>query len=265
MVTTILVFMACGAVAGVLAGLLGVGGGIVIVPMLDIVFSQLGYADGIIHQMALGTSLASIMVTSISSSRAHYKRGAVHLDIFKNITPGILIGTFVGTLVATALSPFFLKAFFVCFLFFVSAQMLSGYRPPASRELPGRAGTAGVGGVIGFVSSFVGIGGGTLSVPFMTFCNVPMHEAVGTSAAIGFPIAVAGTLGYIYGGWNVPELPDGCLGYVNLLAFAGIAVVSFCTAPLGAKLSHSLPTAKLKKVFACFLIIVAVRMLLGLI
>ncbi len=261
MLFSLFVFMCCGAVAGVLAGLLGVGGGIVIVPMLDIVFTRLGYDHAVIHQLALGTSLASIMVTSISSSRAHHKRGAVHFDILKNITPGILIGTFLGGLVATHLPVLFLRAFFICFLVFVAAQMLSGYRPPASRELPGRLGTAGVGGVIGLVSSFVGIGGGTLSVPFMTFCNVPMHHAVGTSAAIGFPIAVAGTLGYITGGWGAPNLPDGCLGYVNLIAFAGIACVSFFTAPLGAKLSHALPTAKLKKGFACFIILVALRML----
>ena len=210
MFVTILIFMACGAVAGVLAGLLGVGGGIVIVPMLDVVFTQLGYDHNVIHQLALGTSLASIMVTSISSSRAHAKRGAVHFDILKNITPGILIGTFLGGLVAT---------------------------------------------------SFVGIGGGTLSVPFMTFCNVPIHHAVGTSAAIGFPIAVAGTIGYIVGGWGTPTLPSGCLGFVHLLAFAGIACVSFFTAPLGARLSHALPTSRLKKGFACFLILVAVRML----
>lgn len=265
MLVSILVFMCCGAVAGVLAGLLGVGGGIVIVPMLDIVFAWLGYPAAHIHQLALGTSLASIMVTSISSSRAHAQRGAVHFDIFKRITPGILVGTFFGGLVATQMPTGFLKAFFVVFLFFVAAQMLSGYRPPASRELPGLWGTMGVGTVIGAVSSFVGIGGGTLSVPFMTFCNVPMHHAVGTSAAIGFPIALAGTIGYIVGGWSVPGMPGGCLGYVHLLAFAGIACVSFFTAPLGAKLSHSLPTDKLKKGFALFLVIVALRMLWNLI
>ena len=136
--------------------------------------------------------------------------------------------------------------------------------PPASREMPGALGTAGVGGVIGLISSFVGIGGGTLSVPFMSFCNVPLHHAVGTSAAIGFPIAVAGTLGYIVGGWNAPGLPAGCVGFVNLMAFFGIAAASFMTAPIGARLSHSLPTAKLKKGFAVFLIIVALRMLVGL-
>lgn len=264
MLLTVITFMACGAVAGVLAGLLGVGGGIVIVPMLDLVFGHLGYDPNIAHQLALGTSLASIMVTSISSSRAHHKRGAVHFDILKAITPGILVGTFFGGLVASHLPVFFLKAFFVVFLFFVSAQMLSGYRPPASRELPGRGGIACAGGVIGLVSSFVGIGGGTLSVPFMTFCNVPVHHAVGTSAAIGFPIAVAGTLGYVVGGWGAPGLPSGCLGFVHLLAFAGIACVSFFTAPVGARISHALPTDKLKKVFALFLILVALRMLAGL-
>ena len=254
-------FMGCGAVAGVLAGLLGVGGGIVIVPMLDIVFEMLGYPEGQIHQLALGTSLASIMVTSVSSSRAHWKRGAVHFDILRNITPGILLGTFCGGLVATRMPTFFLRAFFIVFLLFVAAQMLSGYKPKASREMPGFAGTCAAGGVIGFVSSFVGIGGGTLSVPFMTFCNVPMHHAVGTSAAIGFPIAVAGTVSYVVGGWQAPGLPEGCFGYVSVLAFLGIACVSFFFAPVGARLSHALPTAKLKKAFACFLVIVAMKML----
>ena len=172
-----------------------------------------------------------------------------------------LFGTFLGGLVATHLPVFFLRAFFVVFLFAVSAQMLSGYRPAASREMPGFVGTASVGGLIGLISSFVGIGGGTLSVPFMTFCNVPIHHAVGTSAAIGFPIAVAGALGYVVGGWGAPDLPSGCLGYVNLMAFAGIAAVSFFTAPIGARISHSLPTSKLKKGFAIFLIFVALRML----
>ena len=264
MLVSILVYLCCGAVAGVLAGLLGVGGGIVIVPMMVAVFPSQGIPAEYVQQIALGTSLASIMITSISSSRAHHKRGAVHWDIFRNITPGILLGTFLGGLVATHMPTLFLKVFFICFLGFVSLQMLSNYRPPASREMPGALGTAGVGGVIGLISSFVGIGGGTLSVPFMSFCNVPLHHAVGTSAAIGFPIAVAGTLGYIVGGWNAPGLPAGCVGFVNLMAFFGIAAASFMTAPIGARLSHSLPKAKLKKGFAVFLIIVALRMLVGL-
>ncbi len=264
MLVSILVYLACGAVAGVLAGLLGVGGGIVIVPMLGLIFPKLGVPADYVHHMALGTSLASIVVTSISSSRAHYARGAVRIDIFRRITPGILVGTFVGGLVAAALPTTFLKGFFVCFLYYVSVQMFMDIKPKASRDLPGLAGMSGVGGVIGLVSSFVGIGGGTLSVPFMGFCNVPMHTAVGTSAAIGFPIAVAGAISYIVGGWGMPDLPAGSLGYVNLIALAGLASASFCTAPFGAKLAHSLPVKTLKRGFAVFLFLMATRMLIGL-
>lgn len=258
-----LAYPACGAVAGVLAGLLGVGGGIVIVPMLAAIFPTQGVPPQYIQQFALGTSLASIMITSVFSTRAHNARKAVHWDIFRNITPGILVGTFTGGLIATHAPTLFLKIFFICFLGFVSAQMISDYRPPAWRDMPGFIGTAGVGGVIGMISSFVGIGGGTLSVPFMSFCNVPLHHAVGTSAAIGFPIAVAGTLSYIVGGWGRPDMPIGTIGFVHLWALLGIASASFVTAPLGAKLSHALPTAKLKRGFAVFLIIMALQMLWG--
>ena len=264
MLVSILVYLCCGAVAGVLAGLLGVGGGIVIVPMLVSVFPTQGIPPEYVQQLALGTSLASIMITSVSSARAHNKRGAVHWDIFRRMTPGILLGTFFGGLVASHMPTLFLKVFFICFLAFVAVQMLSSYRPPSTREMPGALGTAGAGGVIGLISSFVGIGGGTLSVPFMSYCNVPLHHAVGTSAALGFPIAVAGTLSYIIGGWQQPDLPAGCFGFVHLLALVGIAVASFCTAPLGAKLSHALPTSKLKKAFAVFLIIVDIRMIVAL-
>lgn len=263
MLLSLVVYLCCGAVAGVLAGLLGVGGGIVLVPMLVTIFPSQGVPPQYVQQLALGTSLASIVITSISSARAHNARGAVHWDIFRNITPGILLGTFVGGLVATHMPTLFLKIFFICFLLAVSAQMLSNYRPPASRNMPGFLGTSAVGTGIGLVSSFVGIGGGTLSVPFMSFCNVPLHEAVGTSAAIGFPIAVTGALSYILGGWGRPDLPAYTLGFVHLWALLGIAVASYLTAPLGARLSHSLPTAKLKRAFAVFLILVAVKMLWG--
>ena len=259
--TALLVYLACGAVAGILAGLLGVGGGLVIVPMLVFVFSWQGMPAELIQIMALGTSLASITITSISSFRAHDKRGAVRWDIWRAITPGILIGTFGGGFLAAALSMAFLKGFFVCFVYCVSIQMFLDFRPKASRHLPGILGMSGVGGIIGVVSSLVGIGGGSLSVPFMTYCNVPMHTAVGTSAAIGFPIAVAGALSYIWNGLSVPNLPPYSLGYINLVALAGIVAASYCTAPLGAKLAHALPVAKLKRFFAVFLFCIATRML----
>lgn len=261
MLTSLLIYLCCGCVVGVLAGLLGVGGGTVIVPILVAVFPTQGVPPQYVQQLALGTSLASIMFTSISSARAHHARGAVQWNIFRNITPGILLGTFFGGLVATHLPTMFLKIFFICFLFAISTQMMTNYRPPATRNMPGALGTAAAGGVIGIVSSFVGIGGGSLSVPFMTYCNVPIHTAVGTSAAIGFPIAVAGTLGYVVGGWGRPDLPAAALGFVHLWALFGIAVASCLTAPLGVKISHAMPTGKLKKAFAIFLIIVALKML----
>lgn len=261
MLTSLLIYLCCGCVVGVLAGLLGVGGGTVIVPILVAVFPTQGVPPQYVQQLALGTSLASIMFTSISSARAHHVRGAVQWNIFRNITPGILLGTFFGGLVATHLPTMFLKIFFICFLFAISTQMMTNYRPPATRNMPGALGTAAAGGVIGIVSSFVGIGGGSLSVPFMTYCNVPIHTAVGTSAAIGFPIAVAGTLGYVVGGWGRPDLPAAAFGFVHLWALFGIAVASCLTAPLGVKISHAMPTGKLKKAFAIFLIIVALKML----
>ncbi|MBR4742281.1 MAG: sulfite exporter TauE/SafE family protein [Desulfovibrio sp.] len=257
---SLFIYLCCGAIAGILAGLLGVGGGIVIVPMLLATFPLQNIPADQIQHLALGTSLASIVITSISSAKAHHKRHAVHWDIVRNITPGILVGTFCGSIIASHMPTLFLKIFFICFLVLVALKMISRYQPKASRNMPEFWGTTTVGGGIGLISSFVGIGGGTLSVPFMTFCNVPMHEAVGTSAAIGFPIACAGTIGYIIGGYNVPNLPAATLGYVHLEALFGLAVASFCTAPIGAKLSHSLPTAKLKICFAVFLLIVAGKM-----
>jgi uncharacterized protein len=249
-----------GSLAGLIAGLLGVGGGVVIVPILVFLFTSQGFPPEHIMQMALGTSLGSIMFTSVSSFRAHHKRGAVHWDIVKSITPGILIGTFAGTWVAARLPTTFLKGFFVCFLYYVAIQMLLNFKPKATRQLPGPVGMSGVGGLIGGVSSLVGIGGGSLSVPFMAWCNVPVHHAIGTSAAIGFPIAVAGTLGYVINGLGVAGLPAMSLGYLSLPALGGIAVFSMLAAPLGARLAHRLPVLTLKRVFAAFIIIIATRM-----
>ena len=264
MLTILLTYCAVGAVVGVLAGLLGVGGGLVIVPMLVFSFGSQGIPQEMIMHLALGTSLASIMFTSVSSFMAHHKRGAVHWDIVRRIVIGIFTGTFLGSCFASLLSTDILKGFFVVFLYFVAYQMLSNKKPKPSRELPGTGGMFGVGNVIGFVSSLVGIGGGSLSVPFMVWCNIVVHHAIGTSAAIGLPIAVAGTVGYIFNGWGVEGLPNYAIGYVYLPALFGIAAISVLTAPIGVKLAHSLPVDKLKKIFACLLIIVGTKMLIGL-
>lgn len=254
-------YIAVGAIGGVLAGLLGIGGGLVIVPMLVFCFELQNLPAHLIMHLALGTSMASIMFTSVSSFMAHHKRGAVHWDVVKRIVFGILVGTYLGSCVAARMSSGVLKIFFVIFLFFVAWQMLSGKKPKASRQLPGTVGMFGAGNVIGVVSSLVGIGGGTLSVPFMVWHNIPIHQAIGTSAAIGFPIAVSGTIGYVMNGWNAAELPPYSLGFVSLSALVSIAIMSVLTAPLGVKLAHSLPVEKLKRVFAIILILVGTKML----
>lgn len=258
-----LLYLATGAFAGVLAGLLGVGGGIIIVPLLTFVFTAQHLPDAHILHLALGSSLASIIFTSISSLRAHHARGAVNWPVVRVITPGILTGTFAGAWVAAQLSTGFLRGFFVCFLYYVALQMLLDIRPKPSRQIPGRGGMFGMGNVIGGVSSLVGIGGGSLSVPFLVWCNVPMHNAVGTSAAIGLPIAVAGAAGYLVNGLANPLVPSGSLGFVYLPAVFGIAVASVCTAPLGARLAHSLPVPRLKKAFALLLLVMGSKLLAG--
>ena len=259
----VLLYLAVGAVAGVLAGLLGIGGGLVIVPMLTFAFTSQGLPHEHILHMALGTSLASILFTSVSSMKSHHKRGAVIWSVVARITPGILVGTFFGSWIASLLSTNFLKGFFGIFLLYVATQMLMGIKPKPTRDIPGTVGIFGAGSIIGIFSSLVGIGGGTLSVPFLVWCNTKVHKAIGTSSAIGFPIAVAGTLGFVLNGLGIENLPSFSLGYVNLGALLGIVAASVLTAPIGVKLAHSLPIDKLKKIFALLLYVVGSRMILS--
>lgn len=251
-------YILLGLVAGFVAGLLGVGGGLIIVPILTWLLESQGLTQNAMHY-ALGTSLASILFTSISSLRAHHARGAVEWSTVRRITPGILFGTFVGAALAARLSPVPLKIFFVVFLFYAAAQMWWNFKPASHRQLPGTAGMFGAGSVIGAVSSWVGIGGGTLSVPFQLWCNVPLHRAIGTSAAIGLPIAAAGAVGYALHSPESGAIP-GSLGYIHFTALACIAIGSVTTAPLGARSAHALPVGKLKRIFALFLLILALRM-----
>ncbi|TKB12098.1 sulfite exporter TauE/SafE family protein [Desulforhopalus sp. IMCC35007] len=263
MLTTLLIYGLVGAIVGILAGLFGIGGGLVIVPMLIYAFSLQNIPHELTMHLALGTSLASIIFTSISSFLAHHKRGAVHWDIVKKIVIGILTGTFLGSCIASLMSTNFLKIFFVIFLYFVATQLLLNKKPKPGREIPGNLGMFATGNIIGVFSSLVGIGGGTLSVPFMLWCNINAHHAIGTSAAIGLPIALAGAIGYIFNGWNVANLPAYSLGYVYLPALFGIAAVSILTAPLGVRLAHSLPVDKLKRIFSLLLYVVATKMLVS--
>ncbi len=263
MATIILLYIGVGAVAGILAGLLGIGGGLIIVPMVVFALTWQGVAPEHIMHLALGTSMASIIFTSVSSFLAHHRRGAVQWQVVRRIVAGILVGTFLGATLAARLSTDALKVIFVVFLYYMGYQLLTNKKPKPSRTLPGLGGMSGVGIGIGVVSAFVGIGGGTLSVPFMIWCNLPVHTAIGTSAAIGFPIAIAGAAGYLINGLRAAALPPYSLGYIYLPALAGIVGCSILTAPLGVRLAHSLDVDKLKRVFAVLLFIMGTRMLVS--
>jgi uncharacterized protein len=263
-----LVFLALyggiGMVAGLLAGLLGVGGGLVIVPALTYLFEAQGFPRQGGIQLALGTSLASILFTSLSSARAHHRNGFVDWSLVKRITPGILVGTYLGGLLASRLDSTVLKIVFTVFLFTVALQMLSGAKTRPTRTLPGVSGTTGVGLVIGGVSSWVGIGGGSMSVPFMLWCNVEPRRAVGTSAAIGFPIAFAGALTYVVNGLGARTVVPHAIGYIHLPALVGVSVVSMIMAPFGACLASRLDPVRVKRWFAGFLLVVAAKLLYSL-
>jgi len=257
-------YIALGLGVGFVAGLLGVGGGLIIVPILIALFQAYAIAAGMEPQLALGTSLASIFFTSLSSMRAHHRHGAVEWALVRRVTPGIIAGTLLGAVLATQMSGAILKLGFTLFLFYAATQMWLEFKPRPHRNLPGVAGTTFAGAVIGAVSSWVGIGGGTLSVPFMLWHNLPLHRAIATSSAIGLPIAVAGATGYVLGGWRATHLPEYSLGFVYLPSLAGIVLGSVLTAPLGARTAHRLPVRPLKRIFAVLLYVLAVRMALTL-
>jgi uncharacterized membrane protein YfcA len=255
-------YLALGAFAGVFAGMLGIGGGLVLVPALALMFAaQALFPAGEILHLALGTSMASIIFTAIASIRTHHRHGAIRWDLVKTITPGILLGTGLGTLVAANVPTRPLAVFFTFFVCIVAVQMALNLKPKSTRELPGPLGVAGVGLGIGVLSSLVAIGGGSLTVPFLTWCNVRIQQAIGTSAAVGLPIAIGGTLGYVFNGWGKAGLPAGSLGYVYLPALAILVAATMVTAPFGARLAHRLPVATLKRIFAGLLILLAAKML----
>jgi len=258
----LLIYLLLGVFVGVIAGLLGVGGGLIIVPVLIMLFQSFSFSADIITHLAVGTSLATIVLTSISSVRAHHLHGAVLWPVFWKLTPGIVVGTLLGALLANAMSSALLKNFFGVFELAVALQMGLSLRPNASRMLPGRLGISLAGSVIGIFSALVGIGGGSLTVPFLVWCNVTAQKAVATSSACGLPIAIAGSIGFMLTGWQNPHLPTGSTGFVYWPAFLGIVLTSMLTAPVGARLAHRLPANTLKRVFAVFLAILGIRMLL---
>lgn len=251
-----------GLASGFLAGLLGIGGGMLMVPFLTLILSQRGAEAGMAVKMAIATSMATIMFTSISSVRAHHKRGAVRWDLVRGLAPGILIGGLLaGAGIFALLKGAWLALVFAAFVSFSATQMLRNKKPSPSRQMPGTAGQVGAGAGIGLLSGLVGAGGGFVSVPFMTWCNVPMHNAVATSAALGFPIALANTIGYLIGGWSLAPALPGAFGYLYLPALLVIATASVTMAPLGARTAHAMNVAQLKRVFAGLLFLLAAYML----
>ena len=260
----LLAYAGLGLLAGFFAGLLGVGGGGIMVPILAMLFAAQDFPPAHLLHVALGTSFATIIFSSFSSVRAHHRHGAVLWPVVRAITPGILLGTFLGAQLVVLVSTRALGIFFVLFMAYVSLQMIVNARPQPHRTLPGALGMFSVGAGIGGISSLVAIGGGSLSVPFLAWCNIRIHQAIGTSAAIGFPIALAGSLGYMLSGYGAAGLPAGSLGFVYLPALAVLVLFSMLAAPLGARLSHRLPVTTLKRIFAVVLISLALKMLYGL-
>lgn len=260
----LLAYLGLGAVAGLFAGLLGIGGGIVMVPALALLFAAQGFPATHLMHLALGTAMATIIFTSLASLRAHHARDAVLWPVVKRLSAGIVIGALLGAQLAAQLPTRPLAIIFTIFMTYVAAQLLLDRKPRPSRELPGPLGLFGTGVGIGGLSALVSIGGGSLVVPFLVACNVRMHQAIGTSAATGLPIALAGTAGYILAAHGAGDLPAGSFGFIHLPALIGTAGASVLFAPLGAKLAHRLPVAALKKIFAGVILLLLAKMLHGL-
>ena len=257
----VLALAVLGCVTGVAAGLLGIGGGMILVPFLTILFTWQGLSLELTVHAAIATSMATILFTSVSSVRAHQKKGAVRWDLVAALTPGIVVGGLVsGGALISLLKTGWLALFFAVFVAYSALQMLLDKKPKPSRQMPGPVGTAASGGAIGFISGLVGAGGGFISVPFMLWCNVPLHQAVGTSAALGFPIALANTIGYVWSGWGQTGLPPQMVGYIFWPALIVLAMFSVVLAPVGARTAHKLPVKTLKRIFAYLLFGLALYM-----
>jgi len=256
----IVAFVALGALVGFLAGLLGIGGGMTMVPLLTIAFSREGFAVEHVVHLAVATATATILFTSIASTREHHRHRAVLWRVVAGMAPGIVVGSLVGPQIVGTMPTSLLAAFFGAFVAVSATQMLVGRKPAPTRELPGNAGLFAVGGGIGLLSSMVGAGGAFLSVPFMRACNVKLRNAVATSAAIGLPIAIAGTVGFVVAGWRASHLPPWSVGYVYVPALLAIVVGSVVMAPVGARAAHRWPVARLRHAFAVLLYALAAYM-----
>lgn len=257
-------YLVIGALVGLAAGLLGIGGGMVLVPLLVFVFAAQGFpAEHTLH-LALATAMATILFTSVSSMRAHHGYGSVDWHVVRAMAPGILCGAFFAALAAGFMPTRPLAMMFTALVFYAATQMLFDLRPSKTQTLPRPARLFGAGALIGGVSSLLSAGGAFMSIPFLAGCGVPLRRAIGTAAAVGFPIALAGSAGYVLQGLRAEGLPAWTLGYVYLPALAFVVAPSMLTAPFGARLAHRLQVKRLRLVFAVLLYALAARMLAGL-
>jgi uncharacterized membrane protein YfcA len=265
MTEALLAYLVLGAVIGVIAGLFGVGGGLIIVPALSFLFPRFGIPQDLTVHLAIGTSLGTIVMTSLSAIYAHHRRGAVRWDLVARMTPGIIVGAGLGALIAALISSAGLRSLFGIFEILVAAYLFFSPTPPPRHRMDGIPALqlTAAGGVIGTISSLLGIGGGTMTVPFLSWNRIRIQEAVATASACGLPIAVAGSAGFVVAGWGQAGLPAAASGYLYWPALFGIILTSMLTAPLGARLAHALNAAKLKRLFALLLLMLGLRMLLG--
>ena len=254
------IYVAAGAFVGILAGLLGIGGGMTLVPVLAALFTAQHFAPDHIVHLALGTAMASIVFTSGASVREHWRLGGVDLAIVRRMAPGMVTGSLLSTLAAGWIAQRHLAIAVAVNVNAAATQMLLNRKPAAARPLPGPVPLFGAGLVIGTICGLVSAGGAFLTVPFMLFCGVAMTTAIGTGAAMGVPVALVGTLGFVFSGWRVAELPPLALGFVHLPALAGIVAGSMLTAPWGARLAHRLPVPTLRRIFAGLMYILATKM-----
>jgi uncharacterized protein len=257
-------YLAIGAVVGAFAGMLGIGGSMLTIPLLAMALEAQGMAREHVLHLAVGTAMATIVFTSISSMRAHAIRGAVRWEIVRRMTLGILLGGVLGATIAGYISARMLALYFTAFVFLMALSLAIDLRPKPARRAPGAPQMFSAGFAIGALSALTAIGGAVMTVPYILYCNVSMIQAIGTAAAIGLPIAIGGTIGYLASGWGTTGLSSWSIGYVYLPALIGIAVASMLTAPVGAFLAHRLPAKKLRLVFALFLFVLAIRMLVNL-
>lgn len=261
--TILALYFVAGCAAGFCGGLLGIGGGLILVPVLAMLFAAQQIAEPLVMPLALGTSLASIVFTSLSSIRAHHARGAVDWRLVRRMAPGLVLGAALGAALSAYFSSGTLKLFFLVFAAAAATQMLIGCQPQATRNLPGSAALFAVGSAIAGVASLAGVGGASMAIPFMTWCSVPLRRAIGSASACGLPIALAGVAGYVVNGLDLADLPPLSLGFVHVPALVAITAGSVLAVPPGAALSHRLPLTALKKIFAFTMYAVAGKMLVA--